>query len=185
MGGRASDYGQFRISLKSAERANIPCVGEAQAYTFWIARMPRACIVSVLLSFVVFEVSAQEGPANAVLDQLHAAPRPKAQPDLDTVQLAAAHRERAASHDERTNGLWQSWVVAICKGCGVRERQHSDQDVKELVRRSTGNGRIDSPGNPPTAAKPSAPRTVNPMNAIESRGPGLSMVSAKTHSGSR
>ncbi|SDN03395.1 hypothetical protein SAMN05216360_105147 [Methylobacterium phyllostachyos] len=43
---------------------------------------------------------------------------PRQQPDLDTVALASAHRERAESVDEKTTGLWQSWVVSVCDGCG-------------------------------------------------------------------
>ena len=43
---------------------------------------------------------------------------PRQQSDLDTVALASAHRERAESVQERTTGLWQSWVVSVCDGCG-------------------------------------------------------------------
>ncbi|MCJ2071196.1 hypothetical protein MKK75_20765 [Methylobacterium sp. J-030] len=42
----------------------------------------------------------------------------KRQSDLDTVALASAHRERAESVQERTTGLWQSWLVSVCDGCG-------------------------------------------------------------------
>lgn len=52
------------------------------------------------------------------LDELRTAAEPKKQSDLDTVALASAHREQAKSADERTNGLWQSWVVSVCDGCG-------------------------------------------------------------------
>ena len=54
-----------------------------------------------------------------MLNELHAAPRPEQQGDLDTFKLASAHREQAKSVDEKTNGLFQSWVVSICQGCGV------------------------------------------------------------------
>ena len=40
------------------------------------------------------------------------------QSDLDTVALASAHRQRAETVQERTNGLWQSWLVSVCDGCG-------------------------------------------------------------------
>ncbi len=46
------------------------------------------------------------------------APAPKQQSDLDTVALASAHRERAQSVEEKTTGLWQSWLVSVCNGCG-------------------------------------------------------------------
>ncbi|WP_267356209.1 MULTISPECIES: hypothetical protein [unclassified Methylobacterium] len=43
---------------------------------------------------------------------------PQQQSDLDTVALASAHRERADSVREKTAGLWQSWLVSVCEGCG-------------------------------------------------------------------
>ncbi|MGW8788694.1 hypothetical protein [Heyndrickxia sporothermodurans] len=52
------------------------------------------------------------------LDELRAAAEPKKQSDLNTVELASAHRERAESAQEKTNGLWQSWLVSVCQGCG-------------------------------------------------------------------
>lgn len=52
------------------------------------------------------------------LDELHTATEPQKQSDLDTVALASAHREQAKSVDEKTSGLWQSWVVSVCQGCG-------------------------------------------------------------------
>lgn len=52
------------------------------------------------------------------LNELRAAAQPKRQIDIDTLQLASAHRERAASVEEKTNGLWQSWTTSICEGCG-------------------------------------------------------------------
>ena len=55
---------------------------------------------------------------DAKLNELRAAPEPKKQSDLDTVRLATAPRERAASVEEKTNGLWQSWLTSVCEGCG-------------------------------------------------------------------
>ena len=52
------------------------------------------------------------------LNELRTAPTPKQVDDLNTLQLASAHRDRAASVDEKTNGLWQSWTTSICEGCG-------------------------------------------------------------------
>lgn len=55
------------------------------------------------------------------LDELQSVPQPKQHSDLDTVALASAQREQAKSMEEKTNGLWQSWVVSVCKGCGDQE----------------------------------------------------------------
>ncbi|MDP4027211.1 hypothetical protein Q8W71_32065 [Methylobacterium sp. NEAU 140] len=52
----------------------------------------------------------------------------KQQMDLDTVALASAHRERAKSSEEKTNGLWQSWLVSVCDGCG-------DQKPAQFLKR--------------------------------------------------
>ena len=79
------------------------------------------------------------GPANAqaepdskvALEELRTAPKPKQQTDLDTIQLASAHRERAESVQEKTNGLWQSWLVSICQGCGPNQKS-----TKEIYRDS-------------------------------------------------
>ena len=52
------------------------------------------------------------------LDELQSISPPKQQSDLDTAALASAHREQARSTEEKTNGLWQSWLVSVCEGCG-------------------------------------------------------------------
>lgn len=51
------------------------------------------------------------------LDELRAGAELKKQSDLNTFELASAHRERAQSAQEKTNGLWQSWLVSVCEGC--------------------------------------------------------------------
>ncbi|MDF2598177.1 MAG: hypothetical protein K0Q54_1000 [Methylobacterium brachiatum] len=64
----------------------------------------------------------EAGPAPAKrdvqLDELRTLAEPRQQSDLDTLPLASAHRERARSAQERTDGLWQSWLVSVCDGCG-------------------------------------------------------------------
>ncbi|KAB1073859.1 hypothetical protein [Methylobacterium planeticum] len=55
---------------------------------------------------------------DARLNVLRAAPEPKQAKDIDTLQLASAQRVRAASVQEKTEGLWQSWTTSICEGCG-------------------------------------------------------------------
>jgi hypothetical protein len=55
---------------------------------------------------------------NTKLERLRKLPEPSKQGDLDTFSLASAHRERAESVQEKTNGLWQSWLVSVCEGCG-------------------------------------------------------------------
>jgi len=63
-----------------------------------------------------------------VLDELRTSPKPVEQGDLNTFTLASAHRERAASMEEKTNGLWQSWLVSICQGCGSDRMPAADRD---------------------------------------------------------
>lgn len=79
----------------------------------------------------------------------------KPQADLDTVKLAAAHRERAKSTDERTNGLWQSWLVSICKGCD--NLPPAKQHVEEQARRDAATSlRTTERQRPPEETKPVA-----------------------------
>lgn len=52
------------------------------------------------------------------LDELRTLAPPKQQADLDTLPLASAHREQARSAQDKTDGLWQSWLVSVCDGCG-------------------------------------------------------------------
>ena len=85
-------------------------------------------IAITALAYVCFGGIALAQPADSVLpdktkndvqlNELRTAPIPKQVDDLDTLQLASAHRDRAASVDEKTNGLWQSWTTSICEGCG-------------------------------------------------------------------
>jgi len=58
------------------------------------------------------------GKGDVKLDELRTLAEPKQQSDLDTLPLASAHREQASSAQERTDGLWQSWLVSVCAGCG-------------------------------------------------------------------
>jgi hypothetical protein len=63
-------------------------------------------------------VVARPEKRDVELEQLQSAPQPKQQSELDTVALASAHREQAKTVEEKTNGLWQSWLVSVCDGCG-------------------------------------------------------------------
>ncbi|KQP38371.1 hypothetical protein ASF49_05050 [Methylobacterium sp. Leaf104] len=76
------------------------------------------------------------GKIDAELGELRAAPVPSQAKDLDTLQLASAQRERAASIEEKTNGLWQSWTVSICEGCGATPsyRKTIDDDFANRKR---------------------------------------------------
>ena len=69
-------------------------------------------------------------------DSLTFAGQPEKQSDLDTVALASAHREQAESVQEKTNGLWQSWLVSVCDGCGdqqpYRRRRLEDWPVRSV-----------------------------------------------------
>ncbi|MCJ2122074.1 hypothetical protein [Methylobacterium sp. J-077] len=63
--------------------------------------------------------AAQATPKSDVtLDELRTLATPRPQSDLDTLPLASAHREQARSAQEKTDGLWQSWLVSVCDGCG-------------------------------------------------------------------
>jgi hypothetical protein len=68
-------------------------------------------------------------------DRLTFAGQPEKQSDLDTVALASAHREQAVSTQEKTNGLWQSWLVSVCEGCGdqkpYRRRRLEDWPARD------------------------------------------------------
>ena len=88
----------------------------------------RLSLALIITTLGITRPAAAQSPAGpphedlsvkAQLEALHAVPPPKQQADLDTERLAAARRERAASVQERTDGLWQSWRVSICQGCGV------------------------------------------------------------------
>ncbi len=52
------------------------------------------------------------------LDELRMTAEPQRQTDLDTVALASAPREQAKSMEEKTTGLWRSWLTSVCDGCG-------------------------------------------------------------------
>ena len=85
-------------------------------------------LIVTAFAIVCFSAAALAQPADRALpdktsndvqlNELRTAPTPKQVDDLDTMQLASAHRERAVSMDEKTNGLWQSWTTSVCRGCG-------------------------------------------------------------------
>ena len=80
-----------------------------------------------ILAFVIFTASVvnpvlAQDPEIAKLNEVEAQGHTKQQTDLDTYKLASAHRERAKSLEEKTNGLYQSWLVSICQGCGMDVR---------------------------------------------------------------
>jgi hypothetical protein len=78
------------------------------------------------------------------LDELRALSEPKKQDDLDTVALASAHREHAESMQEKTNGLWRSWLVSVCDGCGdqkvARPMRMEDWPTTRSTASKTGSG---------------------------------------------
>lgn len=72
---------------------------------------------------------------NADLDALAALPKPKQRTDLDTYKLASAHRERAETMQEKTDGLWQSWIVSICEGCGPQMLSYKQRALDAGMKR--------------------------------------------------
>ncbi|WP_264045106.1 hypothetical protein [Methylobacterium flocculans] len=81
----------------------------------------RLLSAATVLIFVTGPSLAQESDG-ARVNELEASTKLTQQLDLDTFKIASVHRERAESMREKTNGLWQSWLVSICEGCGP-ERQ--------------------------------------------------------------
>lgn len=77
-----------------------------------------------------------ETPPNRqeMLRELPASTPIKQQSDLDTVQLASARRARSESVQERTNGLWQSWLVSICEGCGPKMKPYPETIKNDMER---------------------------------------------------
>ena len=94
--------------------------------------------------------TADKVDGEADLRALNAAPKPTPQNDLSPETIASAHRERASNEDERTSGLFQSWLVSICQGCGVI-RQPPYARVKALFGEAT------VPARPRTAEREPAP----------------------------
>lgn len=79
---------------------------------------------------------------DTMLSELRALAPPEKQTDLNTFELASAHREQARSMQEKTDGLWQSWLVSVCAGCGdqkpVRALRYEDWP-KRNVPLATGS----------------------------------------------
>lgn len=105
-------------------------------------------------------------------DEPRAAAEPKQQPDLDTLALASAHREQAKSMEEKTNGLWQSWVVSVCEGCGDQKpaRALTLQDWPNRdVSMTTGSVEHGpAPGTArPAGAKDARRADVHPRGSLE------------------
>jgi hypothetical protein len=117
-------------------------------------------VVSIaLLSCLSSPILAQTED-NARLNELRTAPEPKQQKDLDTLQLASAHRERSESMQERTNGLWQSWTTSICEGCGGNTPSYRKTIQDDFANRKSFVGL--SPGAPAVAPDPSPRRAAAP-----------------------
>lgn len=78
------------------------------------------------------------------------APVPKQADGLDTLKLASAHREKSRSTEERTNGLWQSWLLSVCEGCAslppaaqhvqAVERRDAELSLRRAPPRPNGGG---------------------------------------------
>ncbi|MCJ2013866.1 hypothetical protein [Methylobacterium sp. J-076] len=108
-------------------------------------------------------MTAPEGPAekrDVRLDELRARAAPPMQSDLNTVELASAHREQARSMEEKTDGLWQSWLVSVCDGCGDRKPakalRFEDWPAHDASR-PTGTLEAKAPSGTPATAPPGKP----------------------------
>jgi len=93
---------------------------------------------------------------------------PGQQPDLDTVALAAAHRQHAASVEEKTNGLWQSWLVSVCDGCGDQKPAKALKLEDWPYRTSpVTTGSVLHKALPVAARADAKPATARPRGALE------------------
>ena len=114
--------------------------------------------VSIALLVVGGSAYAQDADMTK-LEELRTTGRPRQQGDLDTVKLASAHREQAQSIDEKTDGLFQSWLVSICQGCGVDVQPRARAErAEDAPRRSVPmtTGAVDPGAGKPEGAKPAA-----------------------------
>lgn len=98
----------------------------------------RLAIIIAALTCVTGPALAQSSDATT-LNEIHAAPKPSEQKDLDTFKLASAHRERAESQREKTNGLWQSWLVSICEGCGPERQPYFKRNRSQVTEKAAPN----------------------------------------------
>ena len=78
--------------------------------------MHRAAIVLLCLGCTCATARAQTTGRTPIAPTTPT-PVPRRADNLNTIELASAHRERARSVEEKTSGLWQSWLVSICDGC--------------------------------------------------------------------
>lgn len=94
--------------------------------------LPRIAFTAILVCAATAAPAQTEGQPRRL--DVPSGPATKQQADLDTMKLAAAHRERAETVQERTNGLWQSWLVSICEGCGPSGRRYQDTIRDDMQR---------------------------------------------------
>ena len=129
--------------------------------------MRLAAIVSLCSICIAVQANAQDDKSQNInpgvsvetnVDQKSAAkpePEIKQQADLDTFQLASAHRERAESMREKTNGLWQSWLVSVCEGCGPERTPY-------FKRHSQLSQKAPAKAAPTATVQQSAPKVAEP-----------------------
>lgn len=100
--------------------------------------MRRLVLALIWLSCSCIAADAQQ-TGRIPIEPSSSGPAPKQATDLDTLKLASAHREKPQSMDERTNGLWQSWLVSICQGCV--DLPPGAQHVQAVARRDAEESR--------------------------------------------
>ena len=120
--------------------------------------MRTSSLIVIALLLASGPVAAQDDTI-AKLDEVEATGKLKQQDDLDTFKLASAHREQAKSVDEKTNGLFQSWVVSICQGCGADLKPARELKAKDFPDRNVPmtTGAINTDKKPEVAKQSAAP----------------------------
>lgn len=135
------------------------------------ARICTGCKPDPASTGTLRDLSAQGQGAEKLgtkLGELHTMAPPQQQTDLNTVELASAHRERAKSVEEKTDGLWQSWLVSVCEGCGDQRparAQRYEEWPDRNVPTTTGSIEEKTTKAPPANGQPASARSHGTLEA--------------------
>jgi hypothetical protein len=124
------EYGPMRLLLVSAAALSMVGPVKAQSDDPTISNRERSPAIEGKNSDGTRKEYGQK-----IIESLTNLPKPEKQSDLNTENLASAHRERAMSVQQKTDGLWQSWLVSICEGCGPERQPFTDKTGEDFIRK--------------------------------------------------